>query len=316
MKPSIVVRCFNEERHIGRLLTGILEQTVDEVEILVVDSGSTDATLDIVSQFPAKVLHIRPEAFSFGRALNLGCDAASGDVLIFASAHVYPLYRDWLARLLAPFEDPSVGIAYGRQQGDARTRYSEHQIFAKSFPEQSRREQGHPFCNNANAAVRRELWAALRYDETLTGLEDLDFAHRAMRQGRAVVYDAEATVIHVHEEAPLRIYKRYFREALALKRIFPEERFTLIDLLRLWPANVAADLYHAWHDRVLHRKAVEIFMFRSMQFWGTYRGWRQRGAVSRELRQTFYYPKSFERSSSIKQAARDDRVIDYTSAQS
>ena len=311
---SVIIRCFNEERHIGRLLSGIAAQSVEDVEIVVVDSGSTDRTLEVASAYPVKLLHIAPEAFSFGRALNMGCEAATGEVLAIASAHVYPLYEDWLARLAGAFADPKVGLVYGSQRGDQRTRYSERQIFAKTYPEGSVPDQGHPFCNNANAAVRRSLWERLRYDEALTGLEDVDFAHRAMRLGHRIAYDAEAAVVHVHEETPGRIYKRYFREALALKRILPEERFTALDLIRLWPANIVSDLYHALGDRVLLRRAAEIVMFRTMQFWGTYHGWRRRAAVGRELRQTFYYPKGFTRSGAGEDASGERREIDYTEA--
>ena len=93
-RVSVIIRCCNEEQHIGRLLSGILEQTLREVEIIVVDSGSTDATLAIASRYPVQIRHIAREAFSFGRSLNVGCAAARGEFLVMASAHVYPIYRD------------------------------------------------------------------------------------------------------------------------------------------------------------------------------------------------------------------------------
>ena len=105
-KLSIVIRCYNEEEHIGRLLSGIMQQTVKDVEVVIVDSGSTDATLSIASRYPIRVVHIAPQEFSFGRSLNRGCAAATGDILVFASAHVYPLYDDWLEKLVRPFDDP------------------------------------------------------------------------------------------------------------------------------------------------------------------------------------------------------------------
>ena len=70
MKLSLVIRCLNEEKHIGKLLAGVMEQTVKDVEVVVVDSGSTDATLSIASRFPVKIVHIKPEDFSFGGALH------------------------------------------------------------------------------------------------------------------------------------------------------------------------------------------------------------------------------------------------------
>jgi hypothetical protein len=74
---------------------------------------------------------------------------------------------DWLERMLARFADPQVALVYGKQRGNETTKYSEHQVFAKWFPEKSNLNQDHPFCNNANAAIRWSLWEQLPYDETL-----------------------------------------------------------------------------------------------------------------------------------------------------
>jgi len=264
----------------------------------VVDSGSTDATLSIASRYPLKILTIRPEEFSFGRSLNIGCQAARGEFIVIVSSHVYPVYRDWLERLLAPFVDPQVALVYGKQRGNEKTKYSEHQIFTKWFPDKSSLNQSHPFCNNANVAIRRSLWKQLPYDETLTGLEDIDWAKRAMELGYKIVYAADAEIVHGHNESPKHIYNRYRREAIALKRIFPQERFTLWDFARLFAANLVSDCYHAWRDRVLWRNLSSIFIFRLMQFWGTYRGFAQRGPVTSKLKQRFYYPNSLARSRS------------------
>lgn len=308
---SIVIRCCNEEQHIGRLLSGILQQTIRDVEIIVMDSGSTDATLSIASRYPVKILHIRPEEFSFGRSLNIGCQAASGEFVAIASAHVYPVYKDWLERLLAPFSDPQVALVYGKQRGNKTTKYSEHQVYAKWFPNESKPHQTHPFCNNANAAIRRSLWEQLPYDETLTGLEDIDWARRAMESGYKIVYTADADIVHVHDEFYRQIYNRYRREAIGLKRIFPQERFSLWDFARLFAINVLSDYRHAWHDRVLWHNLASIFTFRLMQFGGTYRGFSQRSPVTSQLRQTFYYPTSWRRPRSEVRELESERRIEY-----
>jgi glycosyltransferase involved in cell wall biosynthesis len=292
---SIVIRCCNEGRHIGRLLDGIRRQTVRPVEVVVVDSGSTDDTLEVAARHGAKLVHIPPAEFSFGRSLNRGCAAARGERLVIASAHVYPVCHDWLERLLAPLADPRIGLAYGRQRGNEVTKYSERQVFATWFGPQSRCPQETPFCNNANAAIRRRLWEELPYDEGLTGLEDLDWARRAMARGHHVAYAADAEVVHVHDETWGRIRNRYRREAIALKRIYPDAHFTLWDFARLLSANVASDCYHAWHDGALRRNLLAIPAFRLMQFWGTYRGFAQRGPVTARLKARFYYPRPLRR---------------------
>lgn len=314
IKYSIVIRCYNEEQHIGRLLSGIIEQSVRDVEIILVDSGSTDATVAIASRYPIKLLSIQPQEFSFGRALNLGCQAATGDIIVIASAHVYPVYRDWIEQLLVPFRDPKIALTYGKQRGNQQSKYSEHQVFAKWFPDESHWYQDHPFCNNANAAIRRSLWQQLPYNETLTGLEDLDWAKRVLGLGYQLAYVAEAEIVHVHEETPNKIYNRYRREAIALKRIFPQEHFYFIDFLRLFTGNLLSDYYHAWHDQQFWDNINEIFNFRLMQFWGTYQGFRQQGRLSNQLKQRFYYPNGLIRPQlSETDNNETHRVIDYSS---
>lgn len=312
-KCSIIIRCYNEEQHIGQLLSGILQQTARDVEIIVVDSGSTDGTLSIASRYPVKILSIKPEEFSFGRSLNIGCQAAKGEFIVVASGHVYPVYKDWLQRLLAPFDDPEVALVYGKQRGGKTTKYSENQVLAKWFPNESNLDQDHPFCNNANAAIRRSLWEQLPYDETLTGLEDIDWANRAMRLGHTIAYAADAEVVHAHNETPRQTYNRYRREAIALKHIFPHEHFDLWDFLRLYLANVFSDYRHAVDDAVLRRQLVEIPRFRLMQFWGTYRGFAQRGPVSSQLKRTFYYPTLRTRARSVVTKPEPEHRIEYAS---
>lgn len=292
---SIIIRSYNEEEHIERLLEGIFEQSEKNIEVIIVDSGSTDQTLKIAETFPVIVHEIKPGEFSFGRALNLGCQAAIGEFFVIASAHIYPVYKDWLKKLLIPFDDPKVGAIYGKQRGCDTTKYSEHQIFNKWFPDECNFSQEHPFFNNANAAIRSKLWKRIPYDETLTGLEDIDWANRVLKLAYKIVYSAEAEVIHVHNETIIQVFNRYRREAIALKRIFPQEKFSLWDFLRLLMVNSINDIYHSLHDNLFWKNLAEIIAFRIMQFWGTYRGYARRGPITNQLRQTFYYPNGLSR---------------------
>lgn len=292
MKVSVIIRCFNEEEHIGKLLTGLENQKGVETEVIVVDSGSTDSTVTIASKFDARIIKIKPEEFSFGYALNVGCEAATGDILLFASAHVYPLYDDWLDLMSKPFiNDTEVALVYGKQRGDYRNKFSEHQIFKQWFPETSNYNQEVAFCNNANCAVRASLWRNRKFDELLTGLEDLDWATDMKRSGYKLVYEAKATIIHVHEEKASQVYNRYKREAIALKKIKPESSFSFIDLVRLMTINILHDLRQAFSEKKLVEHLVDIFTFRYNQFVGTYKGYIETETqLNKELRNRYYYP--------------------------
>jgi rhamnosyltransferase len=290
MKCSIVIRAYNEAAQLGRLFEGLSRQSLGELDVLLVDSGSTDATVSIAEKQGARIVRIPPEEFSFGRSLNLGLQAARHDKVVIASAHVRPVYPDWLKCLLDPFEDPQVALVYGKQRGGEGSRFSEHQIFRQWFPDIDVRDQASPFCNNANAAIRRKLWEQHPYDEALTGLEDVAWAKWAQGQGLRIAYAAHAEVIHVHNETPRRVYERYRREGMAFKRIFPESHFSVYDFVRLSLSNILTDLRDASRHQGGWRHMPSIAWFRTMQFWGTYRGYRGSGPVTQELRQTFYYP--------------------------
>lgn len=291
MNCSIVIRCYNEEKHIGKLLHGIMQQTVQDVEIIIVDSGSTDGTVQIASRFPVEIATIRPEIFSFGRSLNFGCNMANKDLIVIASAHVYPLYRDWLEQLLQPLNDTKISLTYGRQVGGEKTKLSEHQVFSKWFPDLPNPQQRYPFCNNANAAIRNDVWHKHPYNEDLTGLEDIDWAHTAMQAGHKIAYCPNAVVAHIHKENYMQIFNRYRREALAFKTIFPNEKFSLFDFLRLFFFNIFSDYYFAIRSGKLQTAWHSIPAFRLMQFWGTYCGFQKTGHVSEQLKRRLYYPK-------------------------
>ncbi len=312
MGVSIVIRCYNEEKYIGRLLNGISQQTEKDIEIIVVDSGSTDATVAIAAQYPIKLLQIRPEDFSFGRSLNLGCEAASKEFIIIPSAHVYPTYRNWISSLIEPFNDPKIGLVYGKQRGDQVTKFSENQVMRKWFPDVSNPDQNNPFCNNANAAIRKSLWEEFKYNEDLTGLEDTDWAKRIMAAEYKVFYCADSEIIHVHDESSKQTYNRYRREAIAMKHIFPRQTFNVLDFVRLLASNIAHDYYDAALSRQLTKNLTGIIKFRLMQFSGALKGFKEQGPVTDNLKQTFYYPNRKVKVDKSNKITHSNNKVDYT----
>jgi glycosyltransferase involved in cell wall biosynthesis len=289
-RVSAVIRAHNEGRHIGRLLRGLEQQTVQPDEIILVDSGSTDDTVGIAEAAGCSIVHIAKSEFSFGRALNRGCAAAGGDILLFASAHVYPVYDTYVEHIVSAFDRDGVAIAYGRQVGDERTKFSESRVMLKWFPNQNIWDQSHPFSNNANAAVLKSVWQELPYDEILTGLEDLDFAKKALHKGYKIAYVADAPVVHVHEETWSIIRNRYRREAMAYARIVAGSRMTLPSAVGLALSNIAGDYREAVKARRVRGNVVSIPLFRFAQFIGAWQGFRAPDHMSARLRERFYYP--------------------------
>lgn len=309
MNLSIVVRAYNEAEHIERLMIGIGAQTVTPQEVILVDSGSTDDTVATARAYGARVVKVESTEFTFGRALNRGCDTATGDICVFSSAHVYPVRTTWLEDLVEPLRDDRVVLSYGRQQGNHKNRFSEHQIFAHWFPVQSVCPQATHFCNNANCAIRRSIWESMPYDETLPGLEDLAWAKAAQAAGGWIAYSAEAEVVHVHDETWQQVKNRYRREAMAMRSIDEHAHFTRSDFASLLARNVASDMRAALSHGALRQELGSILRFRYNQLAGTYRGFNGPSAISAQLRQRFYYPAEAGRAHHPRANTAD--TIDY-----
>ena len=290
LKASVVIRAYNEAKHLPEVFRRLANQTVREFEVILVDSGSTDETVAIAEANGARIVRIAKEEFTFGRSLNRGCAAARSQVLVFISGHCYPAKSTWLEEILKPFAESVIGLVYGMQRGGKTTKYSEHRHFAKTFPRSSRIPQEGFFCNNANCAVRRSVWAERHFDETLTGLEDLAWAKAYVAAGGKTGYAAAAGVLHLHNESWQQVFRRYEREAIALKRIMPDLTFSRWDLLRLWVHSTMLDWQHALGRGVFIRKARESLTFRLMQYWGTYQGFHEHRVLTQRIKETFYYP--------------------------
>lgn len=290
---SVIIRTLNEARRLDELLRSIGQQETNGLghEVIVVDSGSTDGTLDIAERFGCRVVHIAREDFSFGRSLNLGCESATGDLIVITSGHCVPVDRHWLQRLVQPLIDGEASYSFGRQLGGDDSHFSEKRIFAKYFPEHCGNGQKEYFCNNANAALTYTAWAQLRFDEELTGLEDMELAQRLVRDGGRVEYVPEAKVYHYHQESWSQIQRRFEREALALRHIMPNIHVGPVDLFRYILTSVVKDWSIAWREGIWFKHALDIFRYRVHQYRGVYKGNNEHRKLSHSEKEKYFYPE-------------------------
>ena len=219
-ETSIIIRTFNEEKHLPGLLEGISGQDYRDFEMVVVDSGSVDRTRDIAGRHADKLLRINSHDFTYGYSLNVGLEASSGSFATIVSAHRLAVDDKWLGALIAPLREDNVAMAYGRQMGLEASSFGESQDLRRTFG--SQRQVLKPpnfFANNANSAVLRELWRQHPFDESLPGLEDVEWAKYWMERGYDVVYEPQASLHHIHEETWPQVRRRHFREAAAARQI-------------------------------------------------------------------------------------------------
>jgi len=210
MKISVVLRVKDEGRTLDQVLNGVRRQPfTGELEFVVVDSGSTDRTLEIARAHNCRIVQIRPEDFSWGYALNFGAEHSTGDIVIFLSGHCVPVDENWLAALLAPLDDPQVAGVYSRHVPiPGVDPFEAIELEYLWFPAGDGRPRESLSFSDASCAIRRTIWDKIKFDETLLLCEDGEWAMRVRKAGGKIIYNPVSMVFHSH---PLKLETIYFR---------------------------------------------------------------------------------------------------------
>ena len=305
---------MNEAKYLGECLEAIIKQSIpDSYEIILVDSGSDDDTIQIAKSYGLKIVHIKKEDFSFGRSLNLGCEVSKGEICVFISAHCIPTSHDWLVKLVQPIKDGSCDYSYGRQiPRNGVSKYSEGRVFQKYYPDVSGVHQDGYFCNNANSAIRRKVWSKFRFNEALTGLEDMELAKRLISAGLLIGYVSTSAVEHIHEESWKRIKTRFEREAVALSEIEPSLNLGVLQATQLCVVAISGD-FKAMNS-FSFIELLEIIKYRSCQFWGSFIGSRASKIRISRMKSEYFYPKISQKVIKIGENNEYDRTSSYESS--
>lgn len=294
-EASIVIRAFNEERWLPEVFAALEKQRYQDFEVLVVDSGSVDRTRDIAAANGARIIRLRSEDFTFGHSLNVGIGEAHGSIIGIISAHAIPYDEYWLERMIEPLRLPEIAMVYGGQRGHQISKFSESRDFERVFPSQPHKIKGdEPFANNANSAIRKDLWEKHEFDEGLPGLEDIEWAKHWKEMGLKVVYVPDARIIHVHTETWPQVRNRYHREGMAA-------RWVGLRFLRHIPGEVwrelqwcVDDLQLAAAKSRLGELSGDILRFRFEKTVGTVGGIvDSRGLSNPIIRAEMFFQKEF-----------------------
>ncbi|GAB4052765.1 glycosyltransferase family 2 protein [Spirosoma litoris] len=217
---SVVIPTYNAAPFLPLLLKRLQEQTVPH-ELIIIDSGSTDNTLDLITSEDILLLSIDKASFNHGTTRNLGLKLAKSDIVVFMTQDALPASPDTLEKLMVMLcSREDIALAYGRQLP-----YPETGVFGRfarliNYPDYSviKTKDLIPTmgiktcsCSNSFAAYRKANLESVGGfpSETILG-EDVSVAARFILQGKAVAYCAEAQVFHSHDYSLLEEFKRYF----------------------------------------------------------------------------------------------------------
>jgi len=204
---SVVIRTFNEAKFIGRLIENFRAQknASTSTEIIVVDSGSTDGTVDIVKNLNVKLIEIAKSEFNYSYSLNLGIKRTKSDLIVILSAHAIPSQNNWLQKMSSHFENSKVAGVYSRQipwpDADLHETLRIERMFGenpRSFSKKTPNADMH--FSNAASCIRRCVWEKHPF-VIMPAAEDQEWAYWVIENGYIIIYEPEAAIYHSHNES-------------------------------------------------------------------------------------------------------------------
>lgn len=280
---SIIMRSKDADWVIHQALASLFSQDYQDFELIVIDSGSKDRSLEYVRQYPCRLVEIAPEEYYPGPVLNRGAEMARGDLLVFLNSDVVMLDPGTLGRLVAAFDDPETDAAFARQIARPEASTWVRRDYRLSFPTRGEAPEWLPY-SLPLAAMRKSAWEAHHFYSEAWGSEDTEWGIWARRAGRRVQYVPEARVMHSHNYTLRQLYGRNFIEGEADAFIYGEPpsmlralgrafRATLRDWAEQLQVGDLAELVHTPARRVVGQWAY---------YWGHRHGSQRRNEGNRD----------------------------------
>lgn len=226
---SVVVPTLDGGAPFARLCTHLAELRERlQVEVVVIDSGSTDGTPERAADAGLRVHRIERSDFGHGRTRSLGVELTRGDVVCFLTQDVLPVTPEWPQVFADALSDPGVGGVYGRQvPRDATTmemffvsmNYPDEPLRFEPRPEGHHPRPGRVLFSNAFSAVRREVAEALPFPDEASFSEDQIWAHMALDAGYSIAYRPDAEALHAHHYSLQGLFRRSWSVGHALSGV-------------------------------------------------------------------------------------------------
>jgi glycosyltransferase involved in cell wall biosynthesis len=255
---SIVMRSFNEAWALKETLPAIQGQEYRNWELIVIDSGSTDGSVDLISAAePAHFVQIGAQEYVPGRVMNCGVGLAKSDYVIFLNADATPQGTKWLRPLVNALLDPQTAAAFGRQipRPDCRAVYAHD--YERCFGQNRESTRWDHFFSMASSGIRKGVWTRRPFAETITYSEDDEWTRWCRAEGYRIVYVPESVAMHSHNYTPAQAYKRSFGEAQALAYVWTG-RPTEITWLRTFALGFANDVKKDLRYCARQRRLLEL----------------------------------------------------------
>lgn len=270
-ETTVIVRTKNSEKIFGQTLKALFSQNYLDFKLLVIDSGSTDKTIEIAKYYNAEIISIAAADYYPGKILNAAIKETSSEMIIFLNSDTVLLTPLCLSSLLAPFHDLKVQATFARQlpRPDAETWVIRD--YQTSFPN-SETPPHWMFLSLPFAAIRKSIWEKHPFYTEAWGSEDTEWGYWAKMQNMTIKYVPEAIVMHSHNYTFKQLYGRRFIEGEADAFIFKNNYGFISMLLDYFKACLRDLLFYIKSNDWFGMPKIPLLRF--VYYWAYYKGHR------------------------------------------
>lgn len=280
-KVTVIVRTFNVAWVIDQALAALMSQKGVEIELMIVDSGSTDATLDMVAPYPHTLLSIEPGTYFPGKVLNRAVKASRTELVVFINSDVVLLDQYAISKLITPLKDSMTAASFGRQivrpEADLWVRHD----YERAFPTTGNRPDWMHY-SLPIAAMKKEAWELQKFYTDAWGSEDTHWGVNIKKKGYNIAYVSDAIAMHSHNYTLKQLASRRRIEGEADVFIYPQKSVSLINtLLSFTASSLRESCYYLRHCKI--SSIPYLLLNRIVYSYSFYKGFKHSSKINYQI---------------------------------
>jgi len=224
---SIVLLALNAGENFKKVLSGIFSQSFKSFEVIIIDSGSTDNTLEIANKYPIKIKKIKKQDFGHGKTRNLGAKLAKGKYVVYLTHDAIPENKNWLQELIKPLkEDKKIAGVFSRQVPKENENEIDKFFYFSLYPNENKSwnkdnySQGDNIFSDVSSAIKKDLLMKYPFDNDIIVTEDYEWASKILKKDFKIFYNSKSKVIHSHSYNLKTLFKRCFDIGVSYQKIY------------------------------------------------------------------------------------------------
>lgn len=246
IEVSIVIPVKNGEKTLTECLDAVYRQRCRlDFEVIAIDSGSTDRSLEILGKYPVKVVRIKPEEFGHGKTRNLGARMSASRFIVYLTQDAIPANEKWLQSLIDSVrEEPAAG-AYSRniprpggnllEERKIIEMFTDRRVVVSKWPEQAVMVAKSSFnFSNVSSIIKRDVWERIPFDDRAIFAEDQQWAAQVLKAGYKLVYEPSSKVLHSHDYSIMERIRRSYVSPTGSRNLVKILLITTLEIIKDW----------------------------------------------------------------------------------